>query len=161
MNFTKFQGVEHPLILWVPITILHRTESMGDPLNGVDNGAAEIINRVYLPFQACPMMRLRVTSVDDGVTHSFVGVVDRDLSTNAPLKAFLRTGFHFLEAGKTFLGAAVATLALKTIPALFLHCFLIRVIRIGVSLFDDLHAIFIQLLEVITRVGNFVWFDIH
>ena len=46
----KIERLDHPLVLRVAIAVLVRTESVGDTLVGVDDGARKVIRRIYFPF---------------------------------------------------------------------------------------------------------------
>lgn len=116
INLPQPSGIQHPLVLRVTITVLVSPQRMSNSLNRVDNGTTEVVGRVHLVLVAVSlfpsrqlkekrsresgsdepstMMRQSVTAVNDGITHSLVGVVERDLGANAPLGTFFRTSSH-------------------------------------------------------------------
>ena len=48
--FAKLERVIHPVILRVTVAVLVCTESVGDALDGVDDGAGEVVGGVDLPL---------------------------------------------------------------------------------------------------------------
>lgn len=45
------ESFDHPLILWVSITVFIRPQCMRHTLKRVDHWAREVVCRVYLPFR--------------------------------------------------------------------------------------------------------------
>jgi hypothetical protein len=100
-----------------------------------------------------------VASVDDGITHGLVRVVDRHLSTDTPPQALLVSLLHLLEACEVVLNRRVAAGAGNAVHALCAHLLLECVVRIGQSVLDSLHAALVQLVEEVTGVRDMVWLD--
>lgn len=72
----ELQVLDEPLILCVAIIVLGSTQSMCNTLKSIDDGAAEVVGGVDLPLVASAVMGLGVASVDDGVAHGLVGIID-------------------------------------------------------------------------------------
>ncbi|KAK5633547.1 hypothetical protein RRF57_009260 [Xylaria bambusicola] len=71
---------------------------MGDALETVDDWAGQIVGRVHLPLRTGAVVGIiRVATVDDGVAHRFIRVVDADLGPDAVLQALLGAILHFLK----------------------------------------------------------------
>jgi hypothetical protein len=109
VNFAKSEGLNHPLVLRVPITVFVSPESMGNTLYRINGRAREIVGRVNLPLVPVgkeesdhrqvtdklqpidvpsTMVRQRVASVDDGISEGLVGVVYAELGSDAPPQTF-------------------------------------------------------------------------
>ena len=48
----EVESLDHPLVLGVTIAVLVGTESVGDTLDRVHDGASKVVSRVYLPLVA-------------------------------------------------------------------------------------------------------------
>lgn len=47
-----FEGFNHPLILWIAVTIFVRPERVCDPLEGIHDWTRKIVRRIYFPSTA-------------------------------------------------------------------------------------------------------------
>ncbi len=100
-----------------------------------------------------------VATVDDGVTHSLVGLIERDLGTETPLATFGRTGGHFGETSHVFLDRRVATLRGDAVHAFGTHLLLNRVIGVSLALLDHLNGELVKRVEVVRGVAGNVTLD--
>lgn len=130
-------------------------------LNRVNDRAAEVISRVSFVLGACPVVRGRVAAVDDRITHSLVGVVDRHFSPNTPPCAFVSSFVHLFEPSQVLFNRSIPPLARFSIHSLRSHSLLLGVICVGVSVLDDLDGILMQLVKVVTAVTSLIGCDTH
>ena len=52
VDLAKAESLDHPLVLGVTIAVLVGTESVGNTLDRVHDGASKVVSRVYLPLVA-------------------------------------------------------------------------------------------------------------
>src|SRR5689334_12246976 len=97
---------------------------MRNSLKSVDNGTAEVVGRIDLPFISTAVMRLWIATVDDRVAHRLVWIVDGHLRADTPLHALLVALLHLLETGQIVFYARVAPSTRNTIHALCTHLLL-------------------------------------
>jgi hypothetical protein len=50
VNTSEFKGLDHPLILGIPITVFVSPQGVRDALDGIDDWTCEIIRGVDFPF---------------------------------------------------------------------------------------------------------------
>lgn len=107
------------------------------------------------------MMGNNIASVDNGIAHSLVGIIDTDLGTKTPSQAFSAPSGHLLEVLEICLDAVVPMCRCDPIHALSAHLRLLSVVGIGFTGFDDLDGKIVQSLEVVRGVSDDVSLDIH
>lgn len=159
VNLAELELLDEPLVLGIAIVVLGGTQSVCDALDRVDDGAAEVVGRVHLPLGASAVVVLGVASVNDGVAHGLVGVVDRHLCADAPPCALLGALLHLLKPGQGLLGAHLAALAGDAIHTLGTHLLLRSVIGIGQTVLDHLDSALVQLVEPVASVRDLVRLD--
>ena len=161
VDVAQAERAQHPLVLRVAVFVFGRAESVGDALERIDERATEVVGRVDLPGVAGAVVGLVAAPVDDGVAHGFVEVVDGDLGADGPALALGRVLLHLLEAAEIVFGRGVAPLAGDAFAAFVLHDFFDGVVGVGGAFFEHLQTVFVQLLEIVARVRDFVWLDAH
>ena len=67
------------------------------------------------------MMGQEVTSVDNGISECFVWIVNTDLGTNAPSKAFCTTCFHLVEVFEIIFDGVISMCRSDSFKALVPH----------------------------------------
>jgi len=67
------------------------------------------------------MMRDSIASIDHGIPKCFVGIIDADFGTQAPLKTFWPCCLHRGEILEIFFDAVVSVGGSDTVPSLFTH----------------------------------------
>ena len=162
MNLAQLQGVEEPLILRVSVGVLGGSQSMGDSLVAVNHGARKVVHGVHLPLGPGAVVNvLDVASVDDGIAHGLVGVVERDLGTNAVCQTFLGGLLHLLKDSQVLLDGSVTALGRNAVHSLAAHSLLVGVVGICLAHGDQLLAHIVQVVKVVRGVSQAVGLDAH
>jgi hypothetical protein len=100
-------------------------------------------------------------SENDGVSHGTVARVKGNACANAVLSSQVGTSLHLSKHGQTLLSRAVTSLAGKTVLSVSALNLGIGVIGVGVAVLDHLLGEIVNLLEVVTGVGDLVVLDVH
>lgn len=100
-------------------------------------------------------------SEDDGVSHGTVARVKSNACANAVLSSQVGTSLHLSEHGQTLLRRAVTSLAGKAVLSVGALDLGVGIIGVGVAVLDHLLGQVVNLLEVVTGVGDLVVLDVH
>lgn len=111
-------------------------------------------------YSPSAMVGEEVDTIDYWVTKSFVWVVDAHLGTETPPLALVATSRHLLEMLQVVLDAVVTVLGRDSVHTLLAHLLLLGVVRVRLSSVDHLESEFVELIEVIGRMGDPVAMDI-
>jgi hypothetical protein len=102
-----------------------------------------------------------IASVNDGIAHGLVGVVDADLGAETPSQTLSAPGRHLSKVLKICLDAVVAVCRGNPIATLQAHLGLLSIVGIGVTRFDELDGKIVQSLEMVRGVSDYISVDIH
>ena len=111
-------------------------------------------------YSPSAMVGEEVDTIDYWVTKSFVRIVDAHLCTETPPLALIATSCHLLEMLQVVFDAVVAVLRRDSVHTLLTHLLLLGVVRICLSCVDHLEGKFVELIEVIGRMGDPVAMDV-
>lgn len=106
-------------------------------------------------------MFFRVAAIDDWIAHSFIGIVDRDLGSDAPSDTLFIALLHLFESGEIMFSGSITSLTGYAMPSLMSHLFLLCVVAIRFTVFDHGYAVLVKLLEVIASVASPIWTYSH
>ena len=141
-NLPQPQGINHPLILRIPIPILVRPQRVCHTLDRVHDGTSKVVGGVYFPFRPnspsslekrlqiarvnvenvpSTVMRQNIAPIDNRIAHRLVRIIDAHFGTKTPALAFGAAGCHFFEAGEVLFNCAVAPGGGDTFSSLLTH----------------------------------------
>lgn len=100
-------------------------------------------------------------SVNNRVSHRTVARVKSNASTNAVSTTKIGTSLHLSEHGQTLLSRTITSLAGKTVLSVGGLNLGVGIIGVSVAVHDHLLGHVVNLLEVITGVGDLVVLDVH
>lgn len=161
MHLPQPQRIQHPLILRIPIPILVRPQRMRHALHRIHDGARKVVRRVHLPLIPRPMVWLCVRAIDDGVPQRLVRIVHAHLGADAPAQSRGFSRGHLRESGEVVWDRRVSPFGGDAVHPLLPHLHLLGVVGVRLPAFDHLHAVVVQFLEVIGRMGMYVAVDAH
>ena len=115
--------------------------------DGVDDGAGEVIRWVRLELLSGPMVRDVFSTVEHWVTQTLDLVLHVELRPDAVV--LVLAGKHALEQTHILLWGVVTCLRIHTCISLVLHFFSGQVVRVGLSLLNELLHIVLKHLEVV------------
>ena len=100
-------------------------------------------------------------TVNNRVSHRTVARVKSNASTNAVSTTKIGTSLHLSEHGQTLLSRTITSLAGKTVLSVGGLNLRVGVIGVSVAVHDHLLGHVVNLLEVVTGVGDLVVLDVH
>mmetsp|Transcript_4352 Transcript_4352/g.10191 ORF Transcript_4352/g.10191 Transcript_4352/m.10191 type:complete len:233 (-) Transcript_4352:938-1636(-) len=148
-----------PLVLFVPIIVLGRSQGMSDTLQRIHNGASQIIGRIGLVGSSTPMMRLQVLSKQNRISQGSIVRVHVNLGTETPSCTFFLARVHHQKLFLGFFWRLVAVFTLDSIRALLLHLLLGSIVHVGCTIFNHTHGITINGPKVIGSIGHDIGID--
>ena len=137
----------HPGIEPITIPILDCPQCVCHSFDGVDDGACEVIRWVRLELLSGPMVRDVFSTVEHWVTQTLDLVLHVELRPDAVV--LVLAGKHALEQTHVLLWCVVTCLRIHTSISLVLHFFSGQVVRICLSLLNELLHIVLKHLEVV------------
>ena len=82
----------------IPVTVLIGTKGVRDAFYRVENRDGKVICRVHLPLVAgTVVLVLHIATINDGIPHGLVRVIDTHFGADAPSNSFLCPLLHQLE----------------------------------------------------------------
>ena len=161
VDVPQFESVQEPLVLRVAVFVFGGAQGVGDAFVRVVEGAGEGVGGVDFPRAAGAGVGWRGAAVDDGVAEGAVGGVVADFGAYKPFLAGGRAGLHVFEAGEGVGCGYVAAGGGFLGFTLFAHEGLVRVVGVGVTVFDYLHAPVVEFPKVVGGVRSAVGVDAH
>lgn len=127
----------------------------------IDDWAGEVVCRIHLPLIPGPMMRKYVHAVYDGIAKGFVRIIDTNFRADTPALSGWISRCHLLENLQVVLDRAVPPFRRNAVHPLLTHLHLVGVVRVAFSRLEELHAIVMQLSEVVRRMREAVGLDVE
>lgn len=159
VRLPEVESVDEPEVLGVSVSVLVGPQRVRDALERVDDGAGKVVRGVREVLGAGPVMGLLDTSVDDGVSHGLVGVVDRHFGSETPFGTLVRSERHLVEPGERLLDGGLSSARGDTLHPLVPHLHLGGVVAVGVTRLDELDGELVELVEPVGRVRDRVGLD--
>ena len=191
LNLRETKSLQEPLVLLVSGGVLVGSESVGDTVEMVDNGASKIVHGVGLVLGALSsnravgkpnlyspsnVVRSLDVSEDNRVSHRSVLVLVVDLGSSGPLSTLLSSLQELVEPSQVVLDRVVSVLGRDLCPSLLLdlkissmalstqrisYSLSVRVVHEQVALLDELLGVLDDLVKVVRSVDNLVVSDVN
>ena len=156
LGMVDVQRLQHPVVQLPVVHELQGTERMRDTLYGVAQGMREIVHRIDAPLVTGAVMRGMAYPVQGGITHDQIGRRHVDLRAQHVRAIRKLASAHTPEEIEVLLDR---TVSIGTLPARLSQCPPVltnliggKVIHIGLSHFDELLGVLVQLVEIIGSV---------
>src|SRR5208283_3096969 len=115
----------------------------------------KVVHRVDAPFVAGVMMFGVADAVEQGVAHPDVRRGHVNPGAERTLAVGKLAGLHAREKVKAFLDAAIAEGAFLGVATVFVSLIRRQVADVGLAFFDERDSVFVNLVEIVTRIK---WF---
>mmetsp|Transcript_16828 Transcript_16828/g.34097 ORF Transcript_16828/g.34097 Transcript_16828/m.34097 type:complete len:300 (-) Transcript_16828:1038-1937(-) len=151
---TQFQGTLNPLILLVAIIVFGGTESVTDPLDGIDDGASQIISGVGFVGSSRTMVWSEVLTIQNGIAHGSIVSGHVDLGTETPWFALFLARAHEVELLECLSRRLISMFRVLTFHSLFLHLFLRCIVHVCEAVVDHPKSVLFDGFEVVGGKGD-------